>query len=258
MSIKNIDLLKIKEMYANNRSAASIALELCVDPATIICRLRKYGIHIRSRHKKYLLISDYFECINTEYKAYWLGFIMADGYNSGKYIRIDIQDEGHLEKLRDNIYINKDMPVRIKLSQTKKNVYYITIHDNKFVSDCEKLGIVRVKSHITKYPSIDNRYDRDFIRGVFDGDGCLTYSLDGRYRRYTFSIVGSFDLISSIRNKILLLDVNVGFRKTKSIYELSIRGNRQIIKMLDWLYDESEIYLERKFNKYDDMITWDG
>jgi len=56
----------------------------------------------------------------------------------------------------------------------------------------------------------------------------------------------------------MLIGICVGFRKTKSIYELHIRGNRQIIKVLEWLYDDSNIYLDRKFERYDDMITWDG
>ena len=54
--------------------------------------------------RKYPIDKEYFSKIDDEHKAYWIGFLMADGYNSGKYIRIDIQDKGHLEKLRDKIY----------------------------------------------------------------------------------------------------------------------------------------------------------
>jgi len=254
--MKKLDENKIRYMHAKNFSALKISTEMNVDVGTIYNRLKKMGIYTK-RHRKYILNEQYFEKIDSENKAYWLGFLMADGYNSGKFIRVDIQDIGHLEKLRDDIYPNKDMPVRTKISSTNKCVYYLTIQDSKFVNDCEKLGLVNKKSHIAKYPNIDLSMDNHFIRGLFDGDGCLSYTMDGNYRRYTFSICGSRDIISEVRNKLLLIGVNIGFRITRSIYELHIRGNRQIIKVLDWLYDDSSIFLERKFRKYDDMITWD-
>ena len=255
--MKELDEDKIKFMHSNNFSALDISNELNVDVGTVYNRLKKLGIYTK-RHRKYILNEKYFENIDSQNKAYWLGFLMADGYNSGKFIRVDIQDGDHLEKFRDDVYPNKDMPVRTKLSATNKSVYYLTIQNSKFVSDCEKFGIVMNKSHIAKYPDINTDMDKHFIRGLFDGDGCLSYTMDGNYRRYTFSIVGSNDIISKVRNKLLLIGVNIGFRKTKSIYELHIRGNRQIIKVLDWLYCDSNIYLERKFKKYDDMISIGG
>lgn len=255
---KILDEKEIIRLYLDNYSANQIAKKIGVDPCTIVKRLRDNGIEVRKSHNKYKVNENYFDIIDNENKAYWLGFLMADGYNSGKFIRVDIQDEGHLDKLRDEIYPNKDMPVRKKLSPTNKNVFYLTIQNSKFVSDCEKIGLVKTKSHIVKYPDIDKYFDRHFIRGLFDGDGCLTYSMDGNYRRYTFSIVGSYDMISIVKDKISSIGVVVKFRKSKSIYELHIRGNRQIIKALEWMYDNSIIHLERKFIKYDDMITWDG
>lgn len=80
--------------------------------------------------------------------------------------------------------------------------------------------------------------------------------MDGNYRRYTFTIVGSYELMNSIRNILLNLNINIGFRKAKSIYEIYIRGNRQIIILLEWLYDAT-VYMNRKFKKYKDMIEWD-
>ena len=115
---------------------------------------------------------------------------------------------------------------------------------------------VEKKSMITKYPLIVSEYDRFFIKGVFDGDGSLSYSRDGNYRRYTFNIVGSYDLITSIKDKISSIGVNVGFRKTKSIYELNVRGNRQIIKVLEWIYKDTETHLDRKYEKYQDMLNY--
>lgn len=253
---KEIDEKEIIRLYTkDNFSASKIGRLFNVDVATITNRLKSNNIEVKKIFRKYLIRNDYFEVIDSEDKAYWLGFLMADGYNSGKFIRLDIKDGGHLEKLRDRIYVNCDMPVREKYNNNTK-IYYLTIQDPKLLSDVENLGIYRKKSMITKYPLIVFEYDRFFIKGVFDGDGCLTYSMDKNYRRYTFSIVGSFDLITSIRDKISSIGINVGFRKTKSIYELNVRGNRQIIKILDWLYNETATHLDRKYEKYQDMLNY--
>jgi hypothetical protein len=212
----------------------------------------------KGRHRKYILLEDYFSSIIDENRAYWLGFLIADGYNSGKLIRVDIQDYGHLEKFRDEIYPNRDMPIRIKINPINgKKIYYIVIQNPIFVKNCNSFGVVR-KSLIVEYPDIPENFDRHFIRGIFDGDGCLTYHMSGNYRRYTFSIVGSMNLMMSIKSKIEKIGIYVGFRKTKSIYEIHVRGNRQIISLLNYLYDDSVISLDRKFLKYDDMIKWDG
>lgn len=255
---KYIDLDEnlIVSLYEKNLSAREIGKMMNVDTATITNRLRKNNIKIVN-HRKYQIEEDFFEKIDTEIKAYWLGFIMADGYNSGEFIRIDIQDEGHLNKLRDCIFKNKDMPIRNRMSPTNKNVYYLTLQSKKIVTDCEILGIVKRKSMITKYPNINKNQDRNFIRGLFDGDGCLTYSMDRNYRRYTFTIVGNVDLILSVKQKIEEnLDIKISERKNKTIYELYIRGNQKIIKVLEWLYLNSNINLDRKYNKYNDMLYW--
>jgi DNA-binding transcriptional regulator WhiA len=108
---------------------------------------------------------------------------------------------------------------------------------------------------IVSYPSIDSEYDRFFIKGVFDGDGCLTYSMDKNYRRYTFSIVGSYDLMKTLQLILSKNNVNIKFRKMKSIYSVYLRGNRQIIRILDWLYNETITHLDRKYEKYQDMLN---
>lgn len=255
---KEIDEKEIIRLYTEeNFSASKIGRLFNVDVATITNRLKSNNIEVKKTFRKYLIRNDYFEVIDSEDKAYWLGFLIADGYNSGNLIRVDIQDEGHLEKLRDRIYINCDMPVRKKKNIANgKDIFYLTIQDKKILSDVECLGLVKRKSMIVSYPNIDSKFDRFFIKGIFDGDGCLTYSMDGNYRRYTFSIVGSYDLMKTLQSILSKNDVNIKFRKMKSIYSVYIRGNRQIIKILDWLYNETTTHLDRKYEKYQDMLNY--
>lgn len=255
---KEIDEKEIIRLYTEeNFSASKIGRLFNVDVATITNRLKSNNIEVKKIFRKYLIRNDYFEVIDSEDKAYWLGFLMADGYNSGNLIRVDIQDEGHLEKLRDRVYINCDMPIRKKKNTANgKDIFYLTIQDKKLLSDVERLGLVKKKSMIVSYPNIDSKYDRFFIKGIFDGDGCLTYSMDGNYRRYTFSIVGSYDLMKTLQLMLSKNDVNIKFRKMKSIYAVYLRGNRQIIRILDWLYNETTTHLDRKYEKYQDMLNY--
>ena len=220
---KSLNENKIIELYNDSWSASKISRLMKVETATIINRLNNNNIEIR-QYRKYLIEENYFEQINNQTKSYWVGFLMADGYNNGKFIRIDIQDKGHLDKLREVLYTNNDIPIREKISSTDKIVYYLTINNKRIVRDCENLGIVKRKSFICEYPNINSDYDKDFIRGVFDGDGSLCYSMDGNYRRYTFSIVGSKKLMEQITKKMQFLEVNIVLRKMKSIHNLYVRG----------------------------------
>lgn len=245
---------KMVELYVNDGlSTNKISKIIGCDSCTVASHLRKQGVTILPRtNNKYNLNSDYFTKLDCEDKAYWLGFLMADGYNSGKFIRVDIKDDGHLDKLRDLVYPDKDMPVRTKNNGT---VYYLTINNAQILYDLNRHGIVQRKSMVAAYPSIDSTLNRAFIRGVFDGDGCLTYSMDGNYRRYKFSIVGNKDLLNIIHQTLSdCTGVYLAMRKHKTITEISVKGNQQIMKVLNWLYTDSTMHLDRKFEKYQDML----
>lgn len=205
---------------------------------------------------KYKCNRNAFKSIETEAEAYWLGFLLADGCNvDNKMIRIDIKDVGHLEGLSKLIYPDGDKPIAVR-DLGFGAVYYFSCTVNDVIGNLNNHGIVPRKSKIAKLPNIDEKLIRHFIRGVFDGDGCLTYSLDGNYRRYTFSIVGSEDLMLSIKKFIDTdLEINLSHGKHKTIYEIKKRGNISILTILGWLYFESTVFLERKHKKYEDMLN---
>ena len=79
---KEIDVEEVIRLYTeDNLSASKISKLFNVDVATITNRLKVNNIEVKKTHRKYLINKDYFEVIDTEDKAYWLGFLMADGYN---------------------------------------------------------------------------------------------------------------------------------------------------------------------------------
>lgn len=138
-------------------------LEFCLSQYKILSILKKNNIKIK-KHRKYLINEDFFNNIDTPEKAYWLGFLMADGYNSGKYIRIDIQDEGHLEKLRNLIFININFVIFCSYWHIiNKTIYYLTFQSPILTKSLESFGIIQRKSLVSKYPNINSTLKSDLV-----------------------------------------------------------------------------------------------
>uniref|UniRef100_A0A6M3IQF5 Putative homing endonuclease n=1 Tax=viral metagenome TaxID=1070528 RepID=A0A6M3IQF5_9ZZZZ len=136
------------------------------------------------QNKKYTLDESVFEKIDTPEKAYWLGYIIADGgveYKPSRKLVINIKesDSGHLGKFRD--FIKGDIPVKI-YGEYKSPRATVRICRRKIVSDLEKFGVCQNKSNSIRLPKIPKRYMPDCIRGIYDGDGCLHKDKKGQYR----------------------------------------------------------------------------
>lgn len=147
---------------------------------------------------KYLYYNkDYFEIIDNEEKAYWLGFIYADGCVSTQDrfgITLARADYNHLEKFANCIESNIKIRLGItrkkdtSLVKTKGDVEYcsITIKNSKMASDLRNKGVIRNKTYSLSFPSRDilpSEFIKDFIRGYMDGDGCYVFSIKKRIRK---------------------------------------------------------------------------
>lgn len=206
---------------------------------------------MRYKYKK-----DAFKDITTESEAYWLGFILADGHNhNNKCLRVDIKDEGHLEKLSEMIYSEKK-PIQT-FDHGFGTIYSFNCAVVNVVANLNEKGIVRNKSQIATIPILENSLFNHFIRGVFDGDGSLCYTMEKNYRRYQFNICGAESLMNSIKEILSTeLSIHIGYGKMKSIHRIHKKGNQQILKIMDWLYGNSSVHLERKYTKYQEMLNY--
>ena len=94
---------KALEMYKNGVSLSQIGKELGINRKRLSKDFKKLGIEIVQNGQKYLYNQNIFEIIDTEEKAYWLGFLYADGYiniNHGVELCLAECDYEHLIKLR--------------------------------------------------------------------------------------------------------------------------------------------------------------
>lgn len=212
-------------------------------------------------NRRYNLNINYFNEINTKDKAYFLGLLYADGYNNFDKGTVSIslqKKDGDLLELF-NKYINHNKPL---YEVEYKNIFpqlRIEFGSKKLSSDLNKLGCVQKKSLILKFPTIEQvpeHLQRHFIRGYFDGDGCIVNSKN----KLTWNIVSTKSFCQDVQ-KILVNDLNLNFTKLSKktselsnnfIYSLIYGGRKQVAKIYNWLYEDcDDLYLKRKKDKYD-------
>ena len=268
------DHAKIVEMYQQEMSAPKIAEHFNCSHVLILRYLEQNGIARRcaeEAHRKYKINEDFFDVIDTQEKAYFLGFLYADGCNliETNTVRIDLAtpDRDILEKLVKLIYLEDPLyhiknTVRENRGLNKdKTIYssYMNINSKHICKVLYNLGCENRKSLTLKWPQwlVDKELQRHFIRGYYDGDGGVSLSQEKR-NASTLQIISTLDMYNNFF-KVVKEQTNIQFgqpyhplniEESKDVYRFGIAGNRQIENFLKWLYKDATIYLDRKYNVY--------
>lgn len=213
--------------------------------------------------RKYKLNENYFEKIDTEEKAYWLGFICADGCISScskktKSLRLKFnlhrKDKEVLEKFR--ISIEGDMPIKEftsnkGIAKMESEEVKIDINSNKLCESLISKGVGFRKTYNLDMPEISKHLIRHFIRGYFDGDGCFCkYLIKGTDNyRYTFEIVGQSPEILEAFQKYFEsvgIKTTIYTRQSNKSKRLMTGSKKELIKLSKLLYEDSNIFIHRK------------
>lgn len=258
---------EVCSLYNKNISIVNIGKLLALPRRQVRSILVSEGIKIRGGAvRKYEVNENYFDVIDTEQKAYFLGFLYADGYNNTKTncVRICLheKDIDVLEKL--NRLIHKDKPIS-KYSNRSNGTNYpiLDMFSKKISQSLVKLGCDKNKTFNIKFPTeeqVPKHLYNHFIRGYFDGDGCITSYVHKRKITpdNTFSIVGTESFLTSVIY-IIKCELNIQVNKLYTrhpernhcIRSFFISGNTNCKKIREWLYKDSTIYLNRKKDKFD-------
>jgi hypothetical protein len=207
--------------------------------------------------RKYAVNERYFDYIDSESKAYWLGFIIADGNIKDNSLRLHItnSDVEHLNKFKMDI--ESVHPISL---DKRCNVNYISVNSKAIVSTLSKYGIGHNKTFNATIPEIDPSLKRHLYRGLVDGDGSIyTYFLKSRnvYTWY-FSLCGTKSVIQSFKewiNKITNKDIG-STRFQRNIWSITVGGIKGTKDICDILYSNSYVYLDRKYNKYKELLSF--
>lgn len=252
-------------LYSNGLSAIEIGKLANISKSCVLVHLNNRGRVRRSLSEAgryYTLNEHYFDEINTEKSSYLYGLLMADGCNyepDGKIcITLQERDKEILERFNKEIGSNRPLQF-VKASLRKngidytQNYYSLNICSKHMSKMLAKHGCVQAKSLITTFPEwLDPKLYNHFIRGYFCGDGCI--SMCSKHKGHGWQITGTSKLLLRIQE---IMIKELGLRKTvlnrpKNNKAVTLRyGGRLIVnKIMEWLYQDATIYLQRKYDKW--------
>lgn len=247
------------ELYKDGKSICQISKELSINRNRFSQYLKRQGIQVTRKPHKYSINSNIFEVIDTEEKAYWLGFLYADGcmWSSRKSIELGLAevDKSHIYKFRK--FLSSTHKISKKINNSKVS-YRIIVQDSNIYDNLINLGCVPRKSLILEFPKselIPSHLIPHFVRGYFDGDGgiCITE------KTLCVNILGTKEFLNGLKTNVPILNNKSIFpvdykQKDKNNFRIQISGKEDIKNLLCYMYDNSSISLDRKFEKYKEFI----
>jgi hypothetical protein len=241
----------IEQLYLKGLSTGKIAKIYQVCSETIRYQLQKLGVKLRTREEactKYKLDKTFFNSINTEEKAYWLGFLTADGgiVKHQLVLSLKASDVPHIQLFRNSLHSTHP----IKNSTTKINNKIITqprlvISSIDLIKSLKSLGVGERKSLTVRPPKfIPELLQAAYWRGYFDGDG----HIQNLSNRRTIELTGNHHMLSGFKKFIKkTLQITGNIKKSKSVYCIRYSKRSAIFAISKLLYSNSKIHLNRKY-----------
>ncbi|GAA0348258.1 hypothetical protein GCM10008931_44430 [Oceanobacillus oncorhynchi subsp. oncorhynchi] len=275
--ISKNDRHKIIDSYATGESVLKLSKSFPYSYDVIHYFLTRCGVKIRSNKvtaRKYFYDENFFEEIDTEEKAYWLGFLFADGYISKDEYTYKFgcaladKDKNHLNKLVTSLKSNTPVHnYKASKSSFKEGAGYsrVIFVGDKICKDLMRYGCTEHKSRTLKFPMdhIPKVLIRDFIRGYIDGDGSITKTFvkSRNCFVYTVKIVGTYEFLKGIHHEFketLSAKFNPRKRDESHIntYSQEYGGELQVEWILNYLYKDANIFLDRKYNIFKEFVEY--
>lgn len=218
---------------------------------------------------------DFFDCIDTEIKAYLLGFYYADGSLNAQRkrirISIDFNDIEIINLFREYIaplnVIGEYFKSKEKKNKTKTHLNSIQIYSPHIVETLTKYGMGHRKTYndIADLSFIQDNVMRHFIRGYFDGDGCVYYHKGKKKCKLKNAKIKEYEytnrlwyIISYTKPHLVIIQnwlyrngikANV-YNDGRDNYILSVTKKDSFFKLRDLLYNNSNFFLKRKRDKF--------
>lgn len=251
----------LKKYKSGKYNAVQIAKEYNATNSGILKLVRRMGYLVPADQsklqRKYTLNTNYFDAIDNEHKAYWLGFLYADGYNSEirGTIKLALQarDKEILIKFKKDLNCNN--PLKLILTSKKnpkwQDTYSLTICNRKISTNLAQLGCYQSKSLTLQFPTskqVPKYLLNHFIRGMWDGDGSINTC--GGSLVSTIMFCDKLKLILNNLKVTYKID-NICNKQNQITKTLRLTGGRvNALKLYDWLYRDATVYLQRKYEKY--------
>lgn len=200
------------------------------------------------------LDEHYFDNIDTEKKAYFLGLIITDGciHNTkGRQplvaLAVQESDKYILEKFKKEIGSNKN------ITTDGRGCVGINILSRTMVDALRKYGVKERKSLHTTFPqNIPKDLYKHFIRGVLDGDGSVSFYARRNRKSHIKAIRFCQGNKQFLKDLTECLYINCGaamvniYTEKETLFSVAYRKNDSMMKIIQYLYQDATIYLTRK------------
>lgn len=228
-------------------------------------QIRHYAEHyLENKSRKFN--DNYFEKIDTPDKAYWLGYIYADGcvicnsenrsyefcmrlQKSDKQVLIDLNNElGGVHEIKENHF---ERVILNNKNVTVSDLVSLRVYSKKLVEDLIDKNIVCNKTYMSEFPVL-KQYFIDFLRGYIDGDGCIYVNKNKKY--YPTVHITSYnkkalEYISDRVSHDYSIKSHV-YSETPRKHRIYFNG-KEAYRLMELLYyNENVQKLDRKYNKF--------
>ena len=236
-------------------SMDAVGREFGVSHFAIETMLRERGIPRRPQDeagRRYACNHSFFDSVDTERKAYWLGFIAADGnvWQHNLKIALARKDREHLDRYKE--HIGSEHPIDDYMASNPNGKptpqSRVTIKSRQLAASLAKHGILPRKSLTLRWPRhLQSELQQHFLRGYFDGGGSFSVG-SGQLQ---MNLVGTEDVCRAAQD---LLVENVGLNRTKlltpknssGVWYVAYGGNKQVPRIAQYLYRGATVWLPRK------------
>lgn len=245
-------LRDIVERYDAGAPSVELAADYEVHNATMTRLLhRETSVRPKGALRTHDVDDAYFDEIDTEEKAYWLGFILTDGCIGRKnnvIICLKADDAPHLELLLSAI--SSSGVVAVRTNAIGYEYCRTSWTSAQMVNALASYSIVPRKAFVVRTPDVDDRLMNHFWRGVIDGDGCISRNKKGHW---LVSLVGTHSIVSGFADFArAACGTTASVSKRDRSFRFAVGGSYNVREVLDALYEGSteKTRLERKYNKY--------
>jgi len=258
-----LDENRVMNLYSKYRSLRKVAKTLDVSVEPIRRILHSNQIEMNSS-RLYKIDENYFRTINTEHKAYWPGFLYADGC-----VRIR-KDTSHSLSFKQHkrdkdifVKFNKCLNSNYPFRPVKNtNTYQIEIGSKKLVKSLILKGCIPRKSLTLSFPEksiLPADLQRHFIRGYFDGDGCISITRIKKQPRLTMA--GTRDVTRNIKEVLIKegmgnvrVDLHANKKAKNKLWYVTLSSKKNILPFYEYVYKDATVFMERKYKKFIEII----
>lgn len=270
--ITQSQLTEIIKYYENVRSLTLLSEKFNICKSTLYYHLKKMKVDTKldkskqgDRIRKFNIDPHFFSDINTRDKAYILGILHSDGSitKRGNQVRIKLCDLDLLETINRKIYINRPTYSGGQDKPSYKKNATIVISHPQIYEDVQKHGCCLNKTYNLEFPNtIPNELMGDYLRGFFDGDGCIYVNNKFKYRPATIKIIATRKWVEGLINYLRLIGISSTFyddkRHDNRITGFTISNVGAILEFYKLIYRDiiDQIFLQRKYDKYTEYFNF--